>query len=133
MEQNHQNILIVRSKIIFKPQSTGTMGLVGLKHFEGSRNSIQERVGVWILSFWGDPGREGEQRLTLCGVPDLSTGSSSVYGQLSCQGSQVTQRLRCVSLLASDSSHSEPLGLPCAFFLSQAECQTVVWDATTVY
>lgn len=54
MEQYHQNISIVKSKIIFKPQSTGAMGLVLPKHSEGSRNSIQERVGVLTMSFLGD-------------------------------------------------------------------------------
>lgn len=75
MEQNYQNILIVQSKIILKPQSTGSMGLVRLKHSGGSRSSIQERVGVLTMSFSGDVWREGEQHPALYNVPVLSTSN----------------------------------------------------------
>lgn len=90
MEQNHQNILIVKSKIIFKPQSTGAMGLVWPNHFEGSKNSIQESVGIMTTSFSGDPGREDGQWLALYGVLVLSTGSHYCLGAPPLPGHSVT-------------------------------------------
>lgn len=65
------------------------MGSIRLKHFEGSRSSIQKTAGVLTMSFSGDAGREGEQRLALSSLPVLSTGSHYCPGQLSCQGPQV--------------------------------------------
>lgn len=74
MEQNYQNILIVQSKIILKPQSTGSMGLVWLKLSEGPRSSIQERVGYWQCPF--REMREGRWTTpALYNVPVLSTGN----------------------------------------------------------
>ncbi|EGV94959.1 hypothetical protein I79_007145 [Cricetulus griseus] len=69
------------------------MGSVQLKHFEGSRNSIQETAGVLTMSFSGDAGGKVDNTWPCPVYLFLAPVATTV--QLSHQGPQVFKSTLC--------------------------------------